>query len=348
MILNEPFCLTELQRAGNLHSRQAQIPIIPSMSTNRFYPLSVYFQQRFGLRVRKIPLDASSSCPNRDGSVSGRGCTFCNQKGSGTGLASDGLTLSRQYLAWRERFLGTAKNTRFLGYLQSFSNTHGPAERLRDLIHELTGLPDLVGLAIGTRPDCLDEEKLEILRTAPFEEVWLDLGLQSAQDRTLKRINRGHDAACFANWATKAGDAGIKVCAHVITGLPGEDLADFEQTMAFVNSLPVAGIKIHNLYICRDTPLESAWRSGAFELLSREESLVWLLRGIALLRPDIVIHRMNSDPGLDELVAPDWAKEKAEFLNTVKHRLRETDSWQGKALGLALPEWFDVQKRGKT
>lgn len=307
----------------------------------RYYPLSLYFKRRFGQRVRKIPLDAGSSCPNRDGTLSGSGCAFCNQKGSGTGLAETGMSLRRQYLLYRERSRDRDTGTRFLGYLQSFSNTHGPASRLRAMLGELTDLPDLAGLAIGSRPDCLDEEKLDILQNAAFEELWLDLGLQSSHDRTLRRINRGHDADCFATWTRKAAKRGLKVCAHVITGLPGENVADFEQTILFVNSLPVAGIKIHNLYICRDAPLEAAWRAGMFALLAREESLDWLVRGIGLLRPDIVVQRMNSDPDQGELLAPAWAYEKTAFLNAVKKRLHDTDTWQGKALGFTLPDWYN-------
>jgi hypothetical protein len=312
------------------------------MSPNRYHPLSVYFRRRFGRRVRKIPLDAGSTCPNRDGTLSTRGCSFCNEKGSGTGLAGDGLTLREQYLTRRERLREHSRDTLFMAYIQSFSNTYGPAERLRRLMNELAGLPDLAGLAVGTRPDCLDGEKVEILRTAQFGEVWLDLGLQSAHDRTLRLINRGHDAACFADWATRAGNSSVKVCAHVITGLPGEDLADFEQTLAFVNNLPVAGIKIHNLYICRGTALESAWRAGDFIPLTLEESLDWLVRGISLLRQDIVIQRLNGDPAPDELAAPEWAAGKTEFLNALQRRLAETDTWQGKALGLPLPAWFKL------
>jgi len=312
------------------------------MSPHRFYPLSLYFLRRFGQRVRKIPLDAGSSCPNRDGTLSQSGCAFCNQQGSGTGLAVTGMSLRRQYLLYRERSRDYGKGARFLGYLQSFSNTHGPAKRLQAILQELDGLPDLAGLAIGTRPDCLDGEKLDILQRASFEELWLDLGLQSAHDRTLRRINRGHDAACFATWTRRAAKRGIKVCAHVITGLPGENVADFEQTILFVNSLPVAGIKIHNLYVCRGTPLEARWKDGTLELLSREQSLDWLLRGIALLRPDIAIHRMNSDPEPDELLAPSWAQEKSAFLNAVNTRLQETDTWQGKALGIERPDWTNL------
>ena len=340
-VANKPLLISEFHYTGNQRPGPAQTSIIPTMSPYRFYPLTLYFKRRFGQRVRKIPLDAGSSCPNRDGALSRSGCAFCNQKGSGTGLADTGMSLRRQYLFYRERSRDRDTGTRFLGYLQSFSNTHGPASRLQAILRELTDLPDLAGLAIGTRPDCLDEEKLGILQNAAFEELWLDLGLQSAHDHTLRRINRGHDAACFATWAERAAKRGIKVCAHVITGLPGENVADFEQTILFVNSLPVAGIKIHNLYVSQGTPLEASWRAGALDLLTREQSLDWLVRGIILLRPDIIIHRLNSDPDEDELIAPSWAHEKTAFLNAVKERLHETDAWQGKSLGLELPEWIN-------
>lgn len=315
------------------------------MSPNRYFPLSVYFRQRFGRTVRKVPLDAGSSCPNRDGTLSRSGCSFCNARGSGTGLGREGLSLREQYLLQRDRILARGRQTGLLAYLQSFSNTHGPAARLTRLIEELDGLPDLVGLAVGTRPDCLNEKKLGILRMAPGEEIWLDLGLQSAQDRTLRRINRGHDAACFAIWATRAAQHGIKVCAHVITGLPDETMADFGQTIAFVNNLPVAGVKIHNLYVCRDTPLERDWRAGRFTPRSMDESLDWLMHGLGLLRQDIVIHRLNGDPDPGELAAPAWAARKTEFLDAARKRLRETDNWQGKALGLPLPDWFNLSAR---
>jgi radical SAM protein (TIGR01212 family) len=167
------------------------------------------------------------------------------------------------------------------------------------------------------------------------------VGLQAAHDRTLRRINRGHDAACFKRWAREAGERGIKVCAHVITGLPGETLADFEQTMTVVNSLPVTGVKFHNLYVCRDTALERDWRAGRVELLTKAESLRWLVRGLELLRPEIVIHRLGGDPAPGELVAPDWALDKAGFLDAARRQLADEDTWQGKALGLPPAPWFN-------
>ncbi len=321
-------------------SKKRQHPTIPDMSITRYYALATYFRQRFGQRIQKIPLDAGGACPNRDGTLSTQGCAFCNQLGSGTGLARAGLSAPQQYLTLRDAQLRKRPGARFMAYIQSFSNTHGPAARLRSLISALADLPDLVGLAIGTRPDCLDEEKLTILADAPWTETWLDLGLQSAHDRTLFRIQRGHDSACFARWAERAAQTGLKVCAHVITGLPGETLADFEQTISFVNRLPVRGIKIHNLLICAGTPLERTWREGSVSLLTREESLSWLARGLALLRPDIVVHRLNADPSGDELVAPAWAADKRRFLDDARRLLEATNTWQGQALGRPLPAWF--------
>ncbi len=312
----------------------------PNMSIHRYYSLATYFRRRFGQRIQKIALDAGSSCPNRDGTIAKHGCIFCNQRGSGTGLARSGLSVSEQYLTLRRGHLTKRPGTRFMAYVQSFSNTYGPAERLRRLLRELENLPDLMGMAIGTRPDCLDQEKLSILGSAPWAEIWLDLGLQSAHDRTLRRIQRGHDAACFAFWADQAAHAGLKVCVHVITGLPGETLADFEQTISFVNRRPVHGIKIHNLLVCKDAALEVEWRQGALRLLSREESLHWLIRGLELLRPDIVVHRINADPSGDELLAPEWAADKKRFLDDARRVLETNQTWQGHALGHILPAWF--------
>lgn len=255
------------------------------------------------------------------------------------------MPLTQQYLSQRDAMLAKRPKARFMAYLQSFSNTHGPAERLRQLVQELSELPDLAGVSIGTRPDCLDHEKLQILTSGPWSEVWLDLGLQSARNRTLQRIQRGHDAACFAEWTQQAAAKGINVCAHVVTGLPGETLADFEQTVSFVNRLPVRGIKIHNLLICKGTTLEQEWRKGSISLLSREESIRWLVHGISLLRPDIVVHRINADPSRDELLAPEWAEEKHKFLEDVRMNLESANIWQGCALGIPFPAWFNSSDR---
>jgi radical SAM protein (TIGR01212 family) len=181
------------------------------------------------------------------------------------------------------------------------------------------------------------------LAAFPGSENWLDLGLQSANDQTLIRINRGHDAACFAHAVRQAGAMGLKVCAHVIAGLPGETAEDFLQTIGFVNRLPVKGIKIHNLYVCRGSGLALWWRRGDYLPLSLEEYVAWTIRALTHLRPDIVIHRINGDPQPGELLAPEWAGNKSCVLESIARELEQNDLWQGKNSGAAptRPRWFD-------
>jgi hypothetical protein len=299
------------------------------MDSPRYRTLAAHLKQRFGERVQKIPLDAGFSCPNRDGTFSTTGCAFCNPKGSGSGLAEAGWSLPQQWEYWKPRLARKYKARLFLGYLQSFSNTHGPVSRLARVLGSLEGLEGCVGLCLGTRPDCLDEEKLKCIAARPFQETWLELGLQSAHDRTLERINRGHDAACFAQAVRAAADRELQVCAHVVAGLPGEGLDDFLETIRFLNRLPVQGIKIHNLYVCRDTALGELWASGGYRPLRLEEYVEHAARAVALLREDVVVHRINGDPAPGELLAPAWAADKGAVLSAVRRELEARDVVQG-------------------
>ena len=312
-------------------------------SASRYFTLSTYFHNRHGRRIQKIPLDAGFSCPNRDGTLSSKGCLFCNPLGSGTGQGLTDISLADQYAHWRIKFQKKYKAHAFLAYLQSFTNTYGPLSRLTGVLDELHGLPELEGLCIGTRPDCVDDPKLAALAAFPGRENWLDLGLQSSNDQTLGRINRGHDAACFARAANRAGTLGLKVCAHVIAGLPGESMDDFLTTIDFVNRLPVRGIKIHNLYVCKGSSLALSWRRGDYLPLSMEEYVTWTVQGVARLRPAIVIHRINGDPQPGELLAPEWARNKSAVLQSIARQLTKHDLWQGKHSGEApcRPHWFD-------
>lgn len=219
--------------------------------------LTAHFKRRFGQRAQKIPLDAGSTCPNRDGALSRAGCTFCNAVGSGSGLAAQGMSLADQWALWRAHFLASGKAALFLAYFQSFSNTYGPAARLARLLDDLEGLPDLVGLSVGTRPDCMDAEKARLLAAAPWPETWLELGVQTLNDATLRRVNRGHDAAASLKAIDLIAAAGrVQVCAHLMIGLPGETPDDVLATVERLNTTPVHGVKLHNVYVCRDTALE--------------------------------------------------------------------------------------------
>lgn len=297
----------------------------------RYRTLTSYFRERFKSRARKIPLEAGFSCPNRDGTLSFGGCLFCNELGSGAGLTASGLPLSAQWDALRTRFSRKYPDAAFLAYLQSFSNTHGPASRLKAVLDQIAALPGARGLCLGTRPDCLDEEKLDLLAALPFEEIRLEMGLQSANDATLSRINRGHGAADFARAAELAAERGIKVTAHVMAGLPGEDAGDFLRTVDFAAALPVHGIKLHNLLVVAGSPLAPIYMMGGYTPLERAEYVSMLCRAIPRLRPDMVVERLNADPGPGELLAPDWAADKSGLLRDIGRAFEAEDVWQGAA-----------------
>ena len=198
---------------------------------NRYYDLNTYLKKIFGCRVQKISLDAGLTCPNRNGRLSTGGCIYCNSRGSGTGAFKEGLSITEQISKGKVFLRRRYKAKKFIAYFQSFSNTYGPYEKLKELYEEALAIDDIVGLSIGTRPDCIDTSILSLLEHyAKNKLVWLEYGLQSIHDKTLKFINRGHDAECFKKAVKLTKGRGINICAHVILGLPFEDRADMLDT----------------------------------------------------------------------------------------------------------------------
>ena len=312
----------------------------------RYYPLHVHYRRRHGRRVQKIPLDAGFTCPNRDGTLSREGCVFCNPAGSGSSMHARGLGLAEQWADWAARARAKYGDPLLMAYLQSYSNTHGPFERVRAVLEEIAALPDVHGLCIGTRPDCLDGGRLELLAGLGLAGVQLDLGLQSANDATLARINRGHDAAAFAEAARRASALGMEVCAHLVAGLPGENGDDLLASVEFLNALPVTGVKFHNLYVAEHTALAESWRCGEYAPPALGDYVSWTCAALARLRPDIVVHRLNGDPARDELLAPDWAGNKHAVLGAIRARLEAHDLWQGKDApepARTIPGHFSLQ-----
>ncbi|MDO5484373.1 MAG: TIGR01212 family radical SAM protein, partial [Desulfovibrionaceae bacterium] len=277
----------------------------------RWHTLATWFRRRYGVRVQKIPLDAGAACPNRDGLLSRLGCLFCDAQGSGSGLGGQGLSLREQWRHWYDKYRATDPDRRFMAYLQSFSNTYGPVERLRAVLEEITALPGCSGISVGTRPDCLSPEKLDALaeagQRAGIGEVWLELGLQSSRDATLARINRGHTAACAARAVTLGAERGLLVCGHLMAGLPGEDEAAFLESVDWAVSLPLAGIKLHNVFVPKGTGLARLWQGGEYAPLARDEYVDMLCAALPRIPSGIVIHRLQSDPAPGALLAPDWA-----------------------------------------
>ena len=284
-----------------------------------WHTLATYFRRKYGVRVQKIPLDAGATCPNRDGTLSARGCIFCNDSGSGSGMGLRGLGLRAEWDAWYTKYTTTDSDRLFMAYLQSFSNTYGPASRLAHLLEQVAALPGCRGIAVGTRPDCLDGEKLALLAGCGLDEVWLELGLQTCRDDTLRRINRGHTARQAEEAVRAALDAGLLVCGHLMAGLPGEDENDFLDGVDWAVSLGMQGLKLHNVYVCRNTALEQAYRSGGYVPLTEGAYIELAVDALTELRPDIIIHRVVADPAPGELVAPDWAARKGDLVRFIQH-----------------------------
>lgn len=261
-------------------------------------------------------------------------------------MALSGTSLLDQWNIWRDRYAQSGRKQAYIAYLQSFSNTYGPPERLASLMSTIQSLPDVAGISIGTRPDCLDAQKLDILAASHLPETWLELGVQTSHNDTLRLINRRHDAAISA-WAIKEAAArGIRVCAHVIFGLPNETPEQMLQTIHWLNDLPILGIKFHNLYVCHHTALATMHSQGAYTPLTRQAYIDILVEALCILRPDIVVHRLTGDPELSELVAPLWAAEKPDLIRDIDLAMRRPNLWQGchatgDWLATERPLWFD-------
>ena len=302
------------------------------MPLKRYRDYNTYLREIFGERVQKIPLDAGFSCPNRNGTISFKGCIYCDSRGSGTGsFVNRGISLEEQ-IKEGIRFAETKyKAAKFIAYFQSFTNTYAPVSRLRDIYRTALDHTGMVGLSVGTRPDCVDDDILELLSS--FKKdclVWIEYGLQSAHDRTLSRINRGHDVTCFEKAVLMSKEHGLNTCAHVILGLPGETHEMMMDTARFIASLPITGVKIHSLYITKGTALAELYKKGDFTCLEREEYIETLIDFLELLPPEMVIQRLTGDPYVSELIAPQWTLEKNQNTNLIKKRLEERNTWQGK------------------
>jgi radical SAM protein (TIGR01212 family) len=283
-----------------------------------YLDLNTHLQRRFGARVQKITLDAGLSCPNRDGRVGTGGCLYCNARGSGTGAWGRGLSLTRQLEEGRARLAKRYGVQRFIAYFQSFSNTYAPRARLQELYDEALAFPQVVGLSVGTRPDCLGDEVLELLAAYARDRlVWLELGLQSAHEATLRRLNRGHGVACFTQAVGRAAARG------------GEGPREMAATAAYLAGLPLQGVKIHLLYVLQGSGLARLYEAGEYQCLTEDEYVSRVVDFIEVLPAHLVIHRVTGDPHREELLAPEWCLDKARVLQRLGEEFSRRGTCQG-------------------
>lgn len=296
----------------------------------RYYDLKSYWRNRFGCAVQKLPIDAGFTCPNRDGRVAVGGCIYCDGRGSALRQAGALPPVGEQVRRGQAYYRQRGRAEKFIAYFQTFTNTDAPAERLRVLYAEALAEPEVVGLSIGTRPDCVPDATLDLLgELAGRTHLWLEFGLQSIHDRTLAAINRGHDAAAFLDAVRRAAGRGILLCVHLIVGLPGEGREEILETARVIAGLPVAGIKIHSLLALAGTALGAQYERGELALLDRAAYVATVCDILEILPPEMVIQRLTADGYREIFLGPEWAGNKLAVLNAIDAELARRDSWQG-------------------
>lgn len=303
------------------------------MRNIRYRNLSGFYRRQFGGRVHKIGLRGGFTCPNRDGAISTDGCSFCNPEAA-LPRRTDALSITDQLRRGARRVRERFGAGMFVAYFQDYTATWCDVGRLRKLCLEAIDFPDVVGLSLGTRPDCLPDDilaLLEELSERTFLEV--ELGVQTASDATLAGLNRGHDSAATREAFASLGSHGIRCSAHVILGLPGERAAEMEATAALLRECRSAGVKLHNLHVLRRTALEDLYRNGRFEPPTLEQYANMAVRFLELTPPDAVVGRLVGDAPGRHLVAPQWPLHKQRAIRRIQLLLRQRDTWQGRKLG---------------
>lgn len=296
----------------------------------RYSDYNTYLKKRFGQRVQKITVDAGLSCPNRDGVLSKAGCIYCNAKGSGSGLFAKGLSIKEQIDTGRIAMIKKYKAKKFLAYFQSYSNTYTTCEHMKTMFDEALACEGMVGMAIGTRPDCIDSQKIDLIESYTKDYlVWLEYGLQSVHEPTLEIINRGHQFKDFTHAVHLTRGRGINICTHVILGLPGEDKKMMLQTAKRLADTGIDGVKIHLLYVIKGTRLDHMWKNGEYVPMEQAEYVETVCDFLELLPKQIIIQRITGDPHSNELRAPMWAGRYRETFNMIQHMLEKRDAYQG-------------------
>lgn len=295
----------------------------------RYNQFSAYLKDKFGVKVYKITLDAGFSCPNRDGKISTGGCIFCDDGGSFSQAHSNLLSIEEQVQTGIKTLSGRFKAEKFMSYFQAFSNTYKHVTELEKIYNASLCDDRIVGLSIGTRPDCVDDEKLKLISSyAQDYETWVEYGLQSIHDKTLERINRGHDFDCFLKAYEKTKENHIKVCVHVIFGL-WESHDEIMQTAQKLSELKVDGVKIHMLCALENTKLANLYRAGEIDFMSEDEYVQTVCDFLEYLPPDTTIHRLAGNGFSKTLIAPQWLGKKFDCLNKIDREFVKRNSYQG-------------------
>lgn len=296
----------------------------------RYYSFDSFLKNYFGEKIYKVSLDGGFTCPNRDGTIGTGGCIFCSEGGSGDFATSSALSVTEQITAGIEMVSRKIENGKYIAYFQAFTNTYGPIEQLESLYMEAIHDPRIVALAIGTRPDCLPDEVLDLLnRLNQIKPVFVELGLQTIHEETASFIRRGYPLSCFEKAVFDLQKIHVLTVVHLILGLPGETNEMMIESVRYLNDLPIHGVKFSMLHILKNTDLAHYYEEHPFDVFTLDSYVHLLLKCIQNLNPNIVIHRLTGDGPKDLLIAPTWSLHKRKVLNTIAHEMKIQDIRQG-------------------
>lgn len=302
-----------------------------SSDGKRYYTWNRHLRDHFGFKVMKIALDAGFDCPNRDGTVAHGGCTFCSVAGSGDFAGNRVDSIPKQFHNIKEKMHRKWKDAKYMAYFQAYTNTHAPLLVIKEKFEAALEQENVIGLSIATRPDCLPDDVVDYL--AELNErtyLWVELGLQTVHERTALLVNRAHDFEAYIEGVTKLRKRGIRVCTHIINGLPLEDRDMMMETAREVAKLDVQGIKIHLLHLLKGTPMVKQYEKGMVEFLEKQEYINLVADQLEVLPPDMVVQRITGDGPIDLMIGPMWSANKWEVLNGIDAELERRSSWQGK------------------
>lgn len=292
---------------------------------NTFYrDFGSWIRERFPYRVQKISIDAGFSCPNRDGKISSGGCTYCDNRTFNPIYCNRHKSITSQLEEGKAFFSRKYPDMKYLAYFQAYTNTYAPLDHLKAMYEEALQVDDVVGIVIGTRPDCVSDELLDYLASLSRHTfVLVEYGIESCNDDTLRRINRGHDFACSRRAVEATHNRGIYTGGHIILGLPGEDASESLRQAPVISSLPLDILKIHQMQIIRGTKLAEDYIAHPFHVYTVDEYIDLIVKYIGLLRKDLVLERFVSQSPADLLIAPKWGLKNYEFTNLLNNRLRK-------------------------
>lgn len=296
-----------------------------------YYSLNDYCKKTFGEKVYRLSLNGGMTCPNRDGTLSFGGCTFCSEGGSGDFCSDYTISISTQIAQAKEKIQQKTSCSKFIAYFQAYTNTYAPVSHLRRIFTEAIQEPEIVALSIGTRSDCLSDEILDLLtELSHIKPIWVELGLQTIHNNTLQRLNTHTTVEQFDTAVHRLTSRGIFVIAHVILGLPGESKEMMFQTIKYVANTGIFGIKLQLLHILKHTQLAYEYEITPFPLFKLEEYCDFIIDCLEYLPPEMVIHRLTGDGPRKLLIAPLWSTDKKQVLNTIHKRFKERNTYQGR------------------